>query len=102
MYYEIKKFVDNEGNQISEHTPMIEGESELPKFMGVGYINTPQGPMPVRVDFPEDYTLERCFEEYQEFEQGAVDAVYEKMMAKMNEPQLFVPQQQGGDIIVPN
>ena len=101
MYYEITKFVDEKGNQISEHTPKIEGETNLPKFMGVGYIETPHGQMPVRVDFPEDYTLKQCFAEYETFEKEAVDAVYEKMMAKMKEPQLFIPQTEGGEIIVP-
>jgi len=71
MKYEVKNYVDDIGKNVIELKPFEDGEES--KFMGKVLIQTPMGNMPIDIEFPEGYTLDKCFDEYDDFAKKRIE-----------------------------
>jgi len=96
MIYKINKYRDDEGKVIEECYQLNnDQEVNKPQYIGVCQAGTPIGVLQIRVNFPEEYSLEKCFEKFEE----EAEKELEKMAKEFNEPPLFVPKTDGGIIL---
>ena len=97
MIYEVKRYVDDKGATIVERMPINEeGEGGNPsKFSGMASVTTPHGEMPFEFPFPEEYSLEDCFKN---FEKVAEDILTE--MQREAQKTIVTPEE-AGNIIIP-
>jgi len=97
MIQEVKRYTDDVGRNVMAYVPMVSSE-EHPKvrYEGTVGIRTPMGVMPIHFDFPEDYTLPQCF---QDFEKVA-DVEIQKVKQEAEDQNLIVtPGQTEGKVI---
>ena len=77
MYYEIKQYIDENGHMIVERKPSVNVNQILkldlcPKSTYSGTIQIGvrtqmgQGTMPFEFEFPENMSIEECFEKFEE------------------------------------
>ena len=66
MIYEIKTYVNEEGQQVVEKSPMNTSADVFikPEYIGTATVETNMGMIPTQFMFPADYTLEKCFEDF--------------------------------------
>jgi len=114
MISEIKKFTDKEGRGVTMYVPVSgtekDEQSELaepkPYFEGTVGIPTQMGVQALNFPFPEDYTLEKCFENFDKVAQEEVPKIIHEAQKKHQEENLIVTPgqaaQQGGTIQFPH
>jgi len=95
MIYEIKQFVDDDGKQLVGKFPVGEGE---PQFIGMFIIPTPYGGDPQNFEFPEGYTLEQCFEDFQKF----AEEEYDRLRDEAQQEAIEKLKEQQSTIVTPN
>ncbi len=109
MIYKINNYSDEEGRNILEKVPFLslENKNRLASddtFIvenansikeGIFNVQTPMGAMQINFEFPNDLTLEKCFEKFDELAQQKIQDI-EKEMQK----QIIIPGQQNSDIII--
>lgn len=96
MIYEIKKFIDEEGRQISAKVPVFGEESAKPEdvieidvtipnikkpnveYTGLIGAKTPMGAMTIGFEFPMGYTLEECFTSFDTFAENKIKELKEQ------------------------
>ena len=117
MIREVKKYTDDDGKSVTAYVPKkIQGDSEehlrgskaedLTMYEGQVGIQTPMGIAPVRFNFPDDYTLERCFEEFEDIANVEVEKQIKEAEDKARNENLIVTpgqvNQSGGTIPFPH
>lgn len=60
---EVKTYMDEEGRMVAGHYP-INGSD--PSFLGSFMVQTNMGPIRMNIEFPEDSTLQECFDSFDE------------------------------------
>jgi hypothetical protein len=91
MIKEVKKYTDDEGRSVTAYIPlettgMKDFEiAELVAYEGQVGIQTPMGVAPIRFPFPENYTLEQCYENFEDIATVEVDKVMEEAKEKAEE-----------------
>lgn len=79
MIYEIKNYENEEGKNVIEKTMVSKSDVLVPPtYTGVAGIPTPMGVKPFRFDFPQGYTLEQCFLEFEDMANAKFDEMREK------------------------
>ena len=92
MIYKIETYVDDEDKQVIAKSPQQTGTDLLLKteYIGTATINTNVGTMPVQFSFPDDYTLEACFEN---FEQIADEEITKMIEEAKDQNRIITPDQ---------
>lgn len=92
MIYKIETFVDDEGKQVVVKTPRptLEDFAPKPEFIGTASIETNMGAIPTHFVFPEDYSLEKCFES---FEKIAEQEIEKQIEAAKDQNRIITPDQ---------
>ena len=90
MIKEVKKYTDDEGKSVTAYIPMEAYKmdatrDELIAYEGQVGIQTPMGIAPIRFPFPDDYTLEKCFENFENIATVEVDKVMKEAEKKAKE-----------------
>jgi len=99
MYYKIQNYIDDHGHQVRQLKEVLgDLDTKNPdcKYLGMIQLGTPQGRFPIEFSFPENFTLEQCFEKFEEEGKKFVEE-FEK---KAREASLIVPA--SGNIPSPN
>ena len=65
MLYEVKRYTDDDGRQVTAKMPLNikEGIIEI-KYSGTVGIKTPMGTVPFGFDFPDGFNLEQAFSKF--------------------------------------
>jgi hypothetical protein len=84
---EVKTFIDLEGRQIKQFAP-IDGSSVINK--GLATVNTAQGHQPFEFNYPDGYSVEKCFEEFDKEAAEQLEVYKSQIVAKQNE--IVVPK----------
>ena len=97
---ELRTFMDDEGKEITGFFDFNKETFELiPEgvlYKGTFPVMTNMGALQMSCMFPDDYTLERCFEEFDKF---AREAVEEKKKEISEQNKIIVPGQEKKIII---
>lgn len=96
---EIKNFTDNEGRTVMGAYPV--DNSEKPSFMGAFMVSTNVGPVRLQIEFPEGFTVQECFEQFDNFAQQTVQKAQEEASERNR---IVTPDQMRGknpNIIIP-
>lgn len=113
MIEEVKNYLDSEDNKaVTAYTFAIDPDKEYkdeefptPRFEGTVGIPTPYGVKPLRFQFPEGYTLHKCFEDFDKVAEEEVPKIIEAAQEQQKEDNLIVTprqaSQQGGAIPFP-
>ena len=101
MIKEVKKYTDDEGKSVTAYIPLeIEKsenkETELIAYEGQVGVQTPMGVAPIRFPFPDNYTLEQCFENFKDI----ADIEVEKVMKEAEERAKEVEKQTKEDNLI--
>ena len=102
---EVKQYQDSDGRHIVARYPI--GQDDNPSFIGNFVVQVQVGPGMVRpiqmeITFPEGYTIEECFEQFDDLAQKTLDEAKE---AAEDQNRIVTPDQlgkNGPQIIVPN
>ena len=80
MIQEVKKYTDEDGRTVSAYIPRdtLADLCIKSRYEGVVGIQTPAGIHPIHFNFPEEYTLEECFEKFE----ATADEEIKKMKEK--------------------
>ena len=84
---EVKTFIDLEGRQIKQFAP-IDGSTVINK--GLATIKTPQGNQPFEFNYPEGYSIEECFKDFDKEANEQLEAYKTQLVASKNE--IVVPK----------
>jgi len=107
MTYEIKQYTDDEGKLVTARIsinpktliPFNGGPSDI-KFFGTYMVPHPQmGQIRMEFEFPEGWTLDKCFEEFKSEAEKDFKRIQEEAQ-KQATAQLWTPGSKGG-LIVP-
>ena len=90
MIKEVKKYTDDKGRSVTAYIPLNMDGDAVCKEKFIAYegqvgIPTPMGVHPVRFPFPEDYTLEKCYEEFEGIAMVEVEKVIEEAEKRQKE-----------------
>lgn len=96
--YKNDVYTDDVGRLITMHTPIDEGV--LPFFVGEFYINTPNGPMKMDLEFPVGLNLRECFDAFDDQAQLRIDQLKEEMQEQAAANSIVTPNN-AGDILIP-
>jgi len=104
MIEEVKKYTDEEGKGVTEYIPLSTGEGVATKerYEGTVGIKTPMGIQPLSFPFPEGYSLEKCFEHFEDIADVEIKKIMEEAEAKQKEENLIITPGQaakGGGIV---
>lgn len=107
MIYLIKEYTNDDGKQVTEKYPTegeVSADTTLERY-GTIYIAHPQaGQIPFQFKFPEDFTLEKCFETFEEEAEKAITVAQKEAQEEMRN-QIVTPggpDVGDGGIITPN
>jgi len=94
MIKEVRKFTDDDGRTVKAYYPyiskggeifdihMVDSESK-PYYEGTVGIRTPDGRIaPIDFPFPDDYTLEQCFENFEDIANKEIKKIMDKQEDK--------------------
>ena len=84
MISEIKNFVDDEGRMVMAKIPFL-GVYDIhinTEYMGTIGVRTQHGQMPINFEFPNGFTLEECFEKFDEYAQKEIQEMQEEAQAR--------------------
>lgn len=100
MIYEIKRYTDDDGRQINEKSSLLSSANPLQtiEHSGTIGIRTPNGVMPISFEFPDELSLEECFEK---FDQYAQEMIKQMQDASRILPSAQMPNHPTGNIILP-
>jgi len=71
---EIKSYTNEQGKSVKVYIPTLTEDSLLTRYEGTVGIQTPRGIVPMSFPFPDDFTLEKCFEDFEEVAQREVES----------------------------
>jgi len=91
MIKEVKKYTDDDGKSVTAYIPISVAPTEdMIAYEGQVGIQTPMGIAPIRFPFPEDYTLEKCFEKFEDIANIEVDRIMKEAEEKAKNENLIV------------
>lgn len=99
MIEEVKKFTNEEGKGITMYCPIApDGEDKIPQtnpkyqvhFDGTVGVRGPMGIQPIHFPFPKDYTLEKCFEEFEDVADVEIKKIMEELESKQKKENLII------------
>ena len=92
MIEEVKKYTNEQGKGVTAYIPMTSNSEETknPHYDGTVGIRTPMGIQPVQFPFPENFTLEQCFEKFEEIADIEVKKIMVEAEKRHNEENLIV------------
>jgi len=91
MIEEVKKYTNEKGMGVTEYTPVSNSDVYIkPRYDGTVGIRTPMGVQPIQFPFPEDFTLEQCFEKFEEIADVEVQKIMKEAEEKQKEENLIV------------
>ena len=113
MIYKVESFIDDDGRQVLKKVMMngeivknLDGSSQ---YIGETYIGTfsltvptPYGPQEdqINFNFPNYYTLERSFNEFDKFAEEEYERLMKEVKEKSLESKIITPDGKGG-IVMP-
>jgi hypothetical protein len=96
IIFEIKQFQDGDGRHVIAHLPIDQPDN--PSFVGNFIIPVQIGngvrPIQMEITFPEGFTLEDCFEQFDSFAQKTVEEAQKEVEDKNR---IITPNQMGND-----
>ena len=103
MINEVKKYTNDEGMSVQAYIPTLTEEAsertemspELIAYEGTVGIKTPMGVQPIHFPFPDDYTLEQCFEKFEEVADIEIKKIMEEAEQKQKDENLILTPGQG-------
>jgi len=110
MIEEVKKFTNEEGKGVTAYIPLAKYDKETEpmqntktRYEGTVGIRSPMGIQPLPFPFPEGYTLEKCFEDFEGVADVEIKKIMDEMEAKQKEENLIVTpgQANSGGITIP-
>jgi hypothetical protein len=92
MIEEVKKYTNEKGMSVTAYIPLSEETDVLmnTRYDGTVGIRTPMGVQPIQFPFPKDFTLEQCFEKFEEVADVEIKKIMEEAEAKQKEDNLIV------------
>lgn len=76
---EIKNFTDSEGRTVMGSYPVSPIEDfNSPSFIGAFMVSTNMGPVRLQIEFPEGFTIQECFEQFDNFAQQTLKNAQEE------------------------
>jgi len=101
MIKEVKTYVDEKGREVHvlfNVDENLETSKDLTTVLCKGSfaVMSNMGPMRMSIDFPEKYSVNQCFEEFDKFAQEVID---EKQKEIQEQSKIAVPNKKGGIII---
>lgn len=96
---EIKNFTDNEGRTVMGSYPIDNPDNH--SFTGLFMVSTSMGPVRLQIEFPEGFTIQECFEQFDNFAQQTVEKVQEETNERNR---IVTPNQMRGksqNIVIP-
>lgn len=102
--YEIRQYTDREGKLVTARitinaktlVPFNAGEGDI-KFFGTYTIPTPHGIMRVEFEFPNEFTLEQCFINFQKEAENHFQKLQEESKKEANTPKIWTPGGEGNE-----
>ena len=92
--FEIRRYINEEGASITGKYPVAEDGSikilSTPEFSGVVGLPTPQGNHPIYFDFPETWSLKKCFDNFEEVAALEVERIVNEAQKQAAEDNLIV------------
>ena len=84
MIQEIKRYTDSQGRSVKGYYPMKldNGIPINPHYEGTVGIQSPRGVIPIDFPFPKEYSLEQCFEKFEETANVEVNKIIEEEKEK--------------------
>ena len=84
MAYRLKHYVDDDGRQLVHKIP-IDGSKGV--YVGLFTVKIEENTMPIQFNFPDDYSVKMCFEnydrlsakEYQDLVKEGLEAEYQNL-----------------------
>ena len=115
MIKEVKKYTDDDGRSVTAYIPIdnptkimpfkVDCSEDLIAYEGQVGIPTPMGVASVRFPFPENFTLEQCFEKFMEIAEIEVERIMKEAEEKAKDDNLIITPgqaaQQGNSIPFP-
>lgn len=105
MIEEIKKYTNEEGKGVTTYTSLEGVEPHKIRYEGTVGIRTPMGVQPIHFPFPDEYTLEKCFEDFETVADVEVKKIMEEAEKQHKEENLIVTpdqvKEQGGIVQFP-
>jgi len=89
MIYETKAYIDDDGKSITAYIPTEETD-EKQRHEGTVGVRTPMGVQPLHFPFPDELTLEECFEKFEEVADVEVKKIMEEYEKKQQEENLII------------
>jgi hypothetical protein len=108
MIEEVKKYTNEEGKGVTAYIPLSKYDSEgepmqntKTRYDGTVGIKTPMGIQPIHFPFPDDFTLEQCFEKFEEIADVEIQKIMQEAKKQQEEENLIVTpdQMKGGQTI---
>lgn len=104
---EKRQYENEEGaNVIGKYPVNEDGSAKLlakPEFSGVVGIDTQMGRMPINFDFPEEYSLKECFDNFEEVAEVEVNRIIKEAKEQAAEDNLIAtPDGAGAGAGAPN
>ena len=100
MIYKVEQYVDDENRQMVKKIPQGGGK---PTSMGLFTITVPtqfgEQDAQVQFEFPEDYSLGKCFEEFDVLAEKEYDRLMAEMKAESEASKIITPDNRGGIIL---
>jgi len=97
MIREVKKYTDDNGASVTAYIPILNEEESkivtntpLSAYEGQVGIPTPMGVAPIKFPFPEDFTLEQCFERFMEIAEIEVEKIMKEAEEKAKNDNLII------------
>ena len=92
MIVEVKRYTDDDGRSITAYVPIeIEDiKAENIRYEGSVGVNTNMGVMPAHFPFPEGYSLEKCFEQFETIADEEITKQIKEAEEKKREENLIV------------
>jgi len=96
---EARTFGNEEGKKVMAFVPInpktleVDTSRESIGYTGEAIVNSNRGPMPLPFEFPEGYTLEKCFEDFDIVATKEIDA---RIKADQERSRIITPDQMKG------
>ena len=96
MYYKVEDFQGENGEHIRKliHWDQDAPTDDTPTYIGTVVMEIRGlGRLPVSWDFPKDYNLDQCFQEFGDFAKVEAQKVVEDLQKSQSEKHIITPQE---------
>jgi len=90
MIKEVKKYIDDDARVVTAYIPLEAGKSEvlqeeLAAYEGQVRVSTPMGMAHIVFPFPFNYTLEQCYENFEDIATAETNRIMEEEEKRVQE-----------------